>query len=325
MAPRAISSDVFKNRKEIPKEVIEQLLADGGIEKVKTLMVEKWGYSAEQLVALPCLTVNTEGRISGAKWHVIGVLGREVNLKLSQLNPEADEDTFICIKNIDLSIFSFYNKRRNVSGWIDSTELDYSIFRKARSKKQPVVEEQYEAVGFKGFSIRVGVLPVSVKTATLIVALHPMSKEMLKTKAPDCYFKNSCPQVALPIGENNARQLVIKLGLEESTPAETGCGIFPVIEDLRKGDVARPSSWEIRVALHNFLRSCKGFNNKSAKKTLEAMDDIAAEASKNFEPECIWPEHVAAEGDEPIDELGKWQNIVQSILYRHFSEVHTCS
>ena len=133
MAPRAISSDVFKNRKEIPKEVIEQLLADGGIEKVKTLMVEKWGYSAEQLVALPCLTVNTEGRISGAKWHVTGVLGREVNLKLSQLNPEADEDTFICIKNIDLSIFSFYNKRRNVSGWIDSTELDYSIFRKAKS------------------------------------------------------------------------------------------------------------------------------------------------------------------------------------------------
>ena len=317
MVPRVICSDIFKNRKEIPRDVIDQLVVDGGIEKVKALMLEKWGYSAGDIVALPYLSVNTEGKISGAKWHVVGVVGREVNLKLSQLNAEADDDIFICIRNIDLSMFSFYNKRRNVSGWIDSTELDFSIFRKARSKKQPVDPEQYETVGFRGFSIRVGVLPASVQTASLIVAVHPMSKEVLKAKAPDCYFKNSCPQVALPIGENNARQLIIKLGIEELAPAETGLGIFPVIEDLRRGeDVSRPTSWEIRVSLHNFLRTSKGFNNKSAKKTLEAMEDIAAEASKAFEPEIIWPEHTAAEGDEPVDDLGKWQNNVQSIKYR---------
>ena len=46
------------------------------------------------------------------------------------------------------------------------------------------------------------------------------------------------------------------------------------------------------------------------------MEDIAAEASKAFEPEIIWPEHTAAEGDEPVDDLGKWQNNVQSIEYR---------
>ena len=216
---------------------------------------------------------------------------------------------FLCLRNLDLSIFPFYNKRRNISGWIDSTALEYSVFRKARSKKQAVQPDQYESVGFRGFSVRVGVLPVSVNTANVVVAVHPMSKEALKKKAPECYFKNSCPQVALPIGENNAKHLTVKLGIEEPEPALTGFGVFPVIEDLRGGEdsSSRPTSWEIRVALHAFMRSCKGFNNKSAKKTIDAMEEIAAESARNFEPECLWPEHVAAEGEEPIDELGKWR------------------
>ena len=39
---------------------------------------------------------------------------------------------YICIKNI----FTFYNRCRNVSGWIDSDELDITLFRKAKSKNK---------------------------------------------------------------------------------------------------------------------------------------------------------------------------------------------
>ena len=309
MSPKVITGEVFRNRKELPNEVVENLVVDGGVERIKAMIQERWGYAAEEPVVLPCLTLNTDGKISGAKWHTLGLLRREVNLKLCQLNPDADEDIFLCLRNLDLSVFPFYNKRRNVSGWIDSNALEYAVFRKVKSKKQTVTSDQYQAVGFKGFSVRIGVLPVSVNAANLIVAVHPMSKEQLKQKAPDCYYKNSCPQVALPIGENNAKQLTVKLGIEEPASALTGLGVYPIIEDLRGAEESaiRPSSWEIRVALHGFIRSCKGFNSKSAKKTLEAMEEVAVEAAKEFEPEFVWQEHAAAEGEEPEVELGKWQ------------------
>ena len=162
--------------------------------------------------------------------------------------------------------------------------------------------------------MRIGVLPVSASTANLVVGLHPLGKEELKAKAPECYFKNTCPQVALPIGENNAKQLALKLAILEPSSAQVGLGILPAIEDLRKTEeeaAVRPSSWDIRVALHCFLRTCKGFNNKSAKKTLEAMEEIEIEAAKSLDPEYLWPEHASSEGEEPVDELSEWLNTVQ--------------
>ena len=151
MSPRIITSELFRNRRELQNEVIENLIVDGGVERVKTMIQERWAYAPDEVVVLPCLTLNTEGKISGANWHTIGVLKREVNLKLAQLNPEADDDIFLCLRNLDLSIFRFYNKRRNISGWIDSTALKYSVFRKARSKKEAIQPDQYESLGFRGF------------------------------------------------------------------------------------------------------------------------------------------------------------------------------
>ena len=88
--------------------------------------------------------------------------------------------------------------------------------------------------------------------------------------------------------------------------------VFPIIEDLMSEDeVANvcPTSLEIRTSLHNFMRTVKGFNNKSAKKVMEAMEDTAAEVAKNYEPEVIWPEAASVESDEPVDELGKWHDV----------------
>ena len=105
MAPKVITNDIFKNRKEISDDIYGELIVDGGVEKVKQLLQGKWNYQVDDIVAIPCLAVNNAGKISGAKWHAIGILGREINLKLVQLNSDADEDIFICIKNLDLSIF----------------------------------------------------------------------------------------------------------------------------------------------------------------------------------------------------------------------------
>ena len=308
MSPIVISGEVFKNRKELPQEIFKDLIAAGGVEKVKQVIYDKWKQVPTDIIAVPSLTVNNEGRLSGAKWYVIGQLPKDINLKLSQLNNEAEDDVYICIKNMDLSMFTFYNKRRNVSGWIDSDELDITLFRKAKSKKQLIQADQFGTLGMKGFCIRLCVMPTSTTAANITLALHPMSKEELKAKAPDNYHKNCCPQVALPIGENNAKYLTVKLGIEEPAHVKVGMGILPVIEDVRtEVEVANigPSSLEIRKALHNFLRSVRSLNNKSAKKVMEAMDDMATEVGRSYEADYIWPESVNEESEEPVDELGE--------------------
>ena len=131
-------------------------------------------------------------------------------------------------------MFLFYNKRRNTSGWIDSSELDFSMFRKAKSKKQPIQADQFADLGMTGFSVRIGIMQVSTTTASLNLALHPMNKDVLKAKAPDSYYKNGCPQVALPIGENNTKHLLIKLGIQEPSGSNVGMGVFPDKKGLKK-------------------------------------------------------------------------------------------
>ena len=65
MSPKVITCEVFRNREELPNEVVENLVVDGGVERIQ----KRWGYAAEEPVVLPCLTLNTDGKIGGAKWH----------------------------------------------------------------------------------------------------------------------------------------------------------------------------------------------------------------------------------------------------------------
>ena len=100
MSPKVISGEIFKNRKEIALETYKDLIADGGVEKIKTVLVDKWRHNPGEVIAVPSLTINTAGKLSGAKWYVIGKLAQDINLKLTQLNSDADDDIFLCIKNL---------------------------------------------------------------------------------------------------------------------------------------------------------------------------------------------------------------------------------
>ena len=319
MSPKVITGEVFKNRKELGEEDYKDLIVDGGIEKIQTVLKEKWKYDGEDLLAVPSLTVNSMGKLSGARWYTMGKIPKEINLKLNQLFTEAEEDAYLSIKNVDTASFQFYNKRRNVSGWLDSTAMEHTVFRKAGTKKQVMTADKYEEVGMSGFCVRIGIMPISVSTATLTMAIFPLSKEELKAKAPESYIKNSCGQVALPIGEKNAKYIVVKMGVLEPTSAKVGMGIWPMIEDMRtEAETANimPTSMEIRKGLHSFMRTCKGFNNKSARKVMESLED-ATEHSKPFEPDFIWPEAAEVEGEEPVDELGEWHNYGTDNIHRY--------
>ena len=58
MAPKVITNDIFKNRKEISDDIYGELIVDGGVEKVKQLLQGKWNYQVDDIVAIPCLAVN---------------------------------------------------------------------------------------------------------------------------------------------------------------------------------------------------------------------------------------------------------------------------
>ena len=118
MSPKIIDGVVFKNRRELALDDYKDLLVDGGIEKVKTLLCEKWKLSPEEITAVPSLTINNAGRLTGAKWYIMGKITKDINIRLNQLNLEAEDDIFVTVKNIDTAMFPFYNKRRNDSGWI---------------------------------------------------------------------------------------------------------------------------------------------------------------------------------------------------------------
>ena len=224
---------------------------------------------------------------------------------------EAEEDIFVSVKSIDTAMFPFYNKRRNVSGWIDSSAIDFALSRKVGNKKQPIQADKFEEYGMKGFSLRLCIMPVTSTTASLTLALFPLAKDGMKAKAPDHYTKTSCPQVPLPIGSNNAKYAIVKLGIVEPASTKVGMGIWPVIEDIRTSEEAAnifPTSMEIRKALHSFMRTCKGLSNKAAKKVMEALEDTD-ELNKSIDPEFIWPEAAETESEEPVEELGEWHYV----------------
>ena len=90
-------------------------------------------------------------------------------------------------------------------------------------------------------------------------------------------------------------------------------GVWPNIDDIRTVEEAAgifPSSLEIRKALHSFMRSYKGMNNKTAKKVLKAIRHCG---HKNFHPEFLWPKAPETESNDPVDEFGEWHR-TQAIL-----------
>ena len=306
MAPKAITSEVFKHRKEIGQDILEKLIVKGGPVSIKET-IKEFDYAEEDTIALPTITVAGDGRIGGIKWTVLGKPNKKVNIKANQLWPESPEEVFINLEVPDFDTFTFYNKCRNVSGWIDSKELTWTVVKKGeKGKKVTIQPSNYEASLIKGFSIRLGVLPVSVDSCTLTVAIISLSKEEMKKKFNEKYNKTYCPQIALIMGESNVKTANIKLGLKEKPEMELGMGILPVIQDVRSNDQIAdqfPTSLEIRKSMAHFLRSCQGFSNKIPRTLQEAMTE-GQEKWVAIEPEFMWPEAHSEENDIPLEDLG---------------------
>ena len=227
-------------------------------------------------------------------------------VKAEQIWKEAEKDLFIEIKIQDLTCFPFYNRCRNVSGWLDSDSITWTVFKKEKGKKVVIAAEKFQECGIQKFSLRLAVLPNSVSGAALTLAIVPLSKDDLKKRIPDHYSKTICPQVALTLGEKTTRALNIKLGVEEPIGSKTGMKVWPLIEDLRAGEEngMNISSMDIRKGLAKFLRTVQGFNNKLPKTLSEAFDEVKKNAVAAVEPEWIWPAHHEVESDEPLVEQG---------------------
>ena len=63
MTPIPITGEIFKNRRELPQEIFKDLIVAGGVGKVKELLQDKWKQVPTDIIAVPSLTVNSEGRL----------------------------------------------------------------------------------------------------------------------------------------------------------------------------------------------------------------------------------------------------------------------
>ena len=306
MAPKVIEDPGFKFREELSNDDLNKVIIDGGAEKVKDSLTKVWNYGQDEKVAVPVMVVGPDGKLVGSKWVIVGSIEPKA-VKAEQIWSEAEKDIFLEIKIQDLTMFPFYNRCRNVSGWIDSDAITWSVFKKEKHKKVVLGVDTYGEVGVQKFSVRIGVLPISTSTAALTLAIVPMSKEELKRKLPDHYAKTVCPQVALTLGVQNTRALNIKLGVEEPIGSKTGMRVWPLVEDVR-GQEERGkgiTSMDIRKGLAKFLRTVQGFNSKLPKKLQEAIEEVKKNAAPS-EPDWIWPEHLEVESTEPMVEEGGW-------------------
>ena len=90
-------------------------------------------------------------------------------IKAEQICPKAEKDDFVEIKWDDLTDLFFYNKCRNVSGWLDSDNISWVAFRKENKSKAVITTDQHGVCGIKKFSVRIGVLPISGNQVSLIL------------------------------------------------------------------------------------------------------------------------------------------------------------
>ena len=304
MTPKLIEHSDFKYREEIANEVVEKLIIEGGSEKVKECLTNVWGYNPEDNVAVPILMIGQEGKAVGAKWVVVGKIQPKA-VKAEQLWKDSSKDIFIDIRIPDMTIFSFYNKCRNVSGWLDCDALNWSVFKNENKKKVSIPVEKYQEMGVKKFCLRICVLPNSVSTVALTLALVPLSKDDLKKRVPEHYSKSYCPQVALTLGEKTTRATVIKLGVAEPVTSKTGMKVWPLLEDLRaiehRGQ--NVTSIDVRKCTAKFLRTVQGLNNKLPKNLDEAFEEVKNKPTAS-EPEWLWPESHSIESSEPLVDQG---------------------
>ena len=160
MTPKIISSDIFKYRKEIDHDTLAKIIVKGGPVAGKEAM-KIFGYDENENIAIPTIVIGGDGSIGGTKWTVLGKAPKKVTIKGIQLWPECEDEVHIALEVPEFDTFTFYNRCRNISGWIDSTELTWSVMRKnEKNKKVKVQPTNYEKTGIRGFSIRMGVMPV---------------------------------------------------------------------------------------------------------------------------------------------------------------------
>ena len=95
----------------------------------------KFGLKDTDKVAVPTIVVGGDGRIGGVKWTVLGKFSKKVTIKASQLWPEGMDDVYISLEVPEFDSFIFYNTCRNVSGWLDTTELTWTVVKKNRCRR----------------------------------------------------------------------------------------------------------------------------------------------------------------------------------------------
>ena len=280
-----IRANVFSGKKTPPTSFLNSLVVKGGVEAIDPALKRLVAWNGSDPVCCPVTNIKEDGSINTTRWALLGSLDKNPRLLASNLFSGVEKDLVINIPIEDLKIFEF--RETNASHWIESTELQVTIFDK--TEKKVLSEEEATSKGVGTFCIRTVLQPDSHATALMWMGLVPVSKEELRTKLPSIYTRTCCPQIALALGTGGARAKRIMMGIREKEHEGFGFGCFPIIEDLKPGDTTLPPARDLKEVLYRFMQGVGGTNNRSSLTIIQAMDSTT-EAEKETPPQSIWPQ-----------------------------------
>ena len=145
-----MQSDIFKNTSNIDKDILEKFIVKGGKEEIKKAL-HSWGHDKDERIAIPTIHIARDGNIGGVKWTILGNTLKKVTIKATNLWPDCEENVSLSLTVPELDCFTFDHQSKNISEWVDCSELSWTVKRKGERHKD--VTEDYNMTD-KSFSIR---------------------------------------------------------------------------------------------------------------------------------------------------------------------------
>ena len=182
---KTFSGAEFSGKDDLNWGDIQDWIVAGGNEAIKsTLDQYSWDGNA---VATILLSLSPDNRkvVQGKVVLVGDLMKGSKEVKANRLFPEADKQLSISYQFDDASLFTF-NSGTMIGELVDSSECNWSVFKKARGGNTEIVQSEFEGNSIGNFSVRPYLVPLSSQRAKLTLLVFPLSKADLEAEHSLC-------------------------------------------------------------------------------------------------------------------------------------------
>ena len=188
--------------------------------------------------------------------------------------------------------FPFEGAQRNLSKWVDSSELKLTFTQDGQEVDS--VNMQVLEPFIQGFSMRVLITPVRPHEAMVKVLLFPSSKEKLAALVEE--RETDISDLSIPsiiLGMEGCEAKAVKLFPEDTSTA--GLSVLPNLELFGPAEPIWPADGFLEEELFGLLKQCTPVNSMNSKVFLDRQQREVEWAADDV-PEIQWPDYTHPEG-----------------------------